>query len=540
MSIQVKRATVFDPVTGNRKAVTVGDPTAFSLTPGDRKLGVSSWSLETPTNNLDSQRRLNLSSSGEQIPPQVDPATSFQSALIGLLKSAQNPSGDGDLLKQRNDLINQRFNAIGQQTPNDLTGLDPAQQSALRNGSAAGLENQLGGINTAMQERQNQRANARQILMDTLGIVKDMQPTADKAPTTSDITNYEYAVTNNGYKGSLSDWVQSYAQAKDTSGNSTGGASVYDAPSDPNTAVENIRSVYDTPSGKADVIKHGVETNSTFARLPASEQGKVVDEFFNSLKPSSNLMASSDPNFGLGGRRVTQNAPEVGMDYTALGKADRKDVNDALNATQKDLNAFKLDKNQAVALLQRQFPGLKRSEIDNRLIAADPMKSPKVAARMSVIQRAAQDLMDYQKMYNKVWTTHGHGSFLGTVTDAATGGMGVRLPLTGGGVDIKIPPLFAFMLPEAKKLKDSIPGLANSLGQAVGIMDTTAPNSVRTPSYFRDQEEGNIPTLADDRQNAEYKFQQLFKRLNAQYEALVANPLAANSDTQLQITPTQP
>ncbi|OGJ58309.1 hypothetical protein A2635_05315 [Candidatus Peribacteria bacterium RIFCSPHIGHO2_01_FULL_51_9] len=87
----------------------------------------------------------------------ADPTANWNKAIADLLKSAQTGSMDEDLLKQRNALVNARFNAIGDPTPEELRVLSPGQQDSIRNMEASGLSDQLGGVNSALDSRERAR-----------------------------------------------------------------------------------------------------------------------------------------------------------------------------------------------------------------------------------------------------------------------------------------------------------------------------------------------------------------------------------------------
>ncbi len=282
----VKRATLFDPVTGDRKAVDVGGMQA-------QQLFGQGYQLETPTNQYspnkvatplpvqpgerdalinkyvqggysqqDASRRVDelwanrpvaqgptppslvFAPTGEKVstaptsptvadspyPTQVlgsqttvppaptipDPTvnsnapagqvpgatggTSFQAALLQLLQSAQGTNGNQDLFQRRNDLINQRFNAISNPTPDDLRVLPPAAQAALRQQDAAGITNELAGVGAAMDARNAKLAN----LKDLIGLSAQLfSPNLQPAS----VNEYKYAVAS-GYGGSYTDFLK--------------------------------------------------------------------------------------------------------------------------------------------------------------------------------------------------------------------------------------------------------------------------------------------------------------------------------------------
>lgn len=247
------QATVFNPVTKQRKVVTVGDPNAFA----------GGFMLETPTQNLktytatppkeitrdgsqlfardntagtstpvqnpaalgglvnsgyqDSRAPIFGGSnmpgssmagasnpmspsaptptappvppaSGPSSPSSVNPADSYNFAISSLLRQAQSANtGDQDLMEQRNKIIQERFNAGNTATPDNLRVLSPGQQSSLRGQQQSGLEDQLTGVNSAIQSREKQRDTAMNLVQQANQMLKDYQ--ANENQTRDDARN---------------------------------------------------------------------------------------------------------------------------------------------------------------------------------------------------------------------------------------------------------------------------------------------------------------------------------------------------------------
>lgn len=251
------RATLFDPVTRQRKAVDIGSTE-------NRDLFSKGWKLETPTQNLSTwsatpsreivttpgspqlsardnatgtvtpianpaelsrlvnqggyqDTRAPLSFGGSsptttppptQTPsitggqPKPNISDSYNAAIAALLKSMQGGSGlDADLLKQRNDLINQRFNNVNASPSNPM--LSPSQNRSLSNLQNQGVEDRLSGVNTALQARERQRGEAKdqmQMVLDT--IKEERQALKDDAEATNKLRDdaratLQFALNNN-------------------------------------------------------------------------------------------------------------------------------------------------------------------------------------------------------------------------------------------------------------------------------------------------------------------------------------------------------
>lgn len=219
------RATLFDPITKTRIAVDAGGSQA-------RDLFAKGYKLETPTQNantystsapkqitangqdlyasdagtgastkIGSPRDISGfinqgyqdtrtpttsfgsggsgNGSGTAAPSAGNPADSFKAAIAALLQKAQaGNTGNDDLMKQRNALINARFNAVNDVTPENLRVLSPSQQAALASGNASGLNDQLGGVNAAIQSRDKAAEQASQTLKDALDVIKENEAAA--------------------------------------------------------------------------------------------------------------------------------------------------------------------------------------------------------------------------------------------------------------------------------------------------------------------------------------------------------------------------
>lgn len=204
------RATLFSPQTGQREAIEIGSPR-------ERELFASGYKLESPTQNFQTFQKPTREitrGEGDQLfaseggvdrpiaspaelpgligqgfqdtrrplafaggpPPAPTPSAtsapaprpagsayqSFNDAIQGLLLGIRG-GGSADLEAQRNALVRARFTASTTPTPEELRVLTPGQQAALRSGERAGLEEQLGGVQTALSARDKERTNTLQL-----------------------------------------------------------------------------------------------------------------------------------------------------------------------------------------------------------------------------------------------------------------------------------------------------------------------------------------------------------------------------------------
>lgn len=168
----------------------------------------------------------------------------FNAVVAAMLKAAQGV-GDEDLLAKRNALIQARFNAGRAATPEELRVLSPSAQASLRGIDDRGLNDQLEGVNTALQGRQNKRKTqqeAAQSLFNMLLQKRQLDQAESKpvevngqlvqkqadgsyksvyndpsggAKTTNDIAEYNLAKSQ-GYTGTFLDFQGAQANLKQT------------------------------------------------------------------------------------------------------------------------------------------------------------------------------------------------------------------------------------------------------------------------------------------------------------------------------------
>jgi len=153
-----------------------------------RLLSVPDTSSPTPTQlTLSSTPKTQFSTT------QPSPTDLFNKTLEEMMKAAQS-SGNDDLVSKRNAIIQARFNAGRNTTPEELRVLSPQAQASLRNLDQSGLEDQLGGVNNAIQSRdvklKNEQA-ARQNVLDTL-LKKQQIEKTDKQNLPTSAQEYQY------------------------------------------------------------------------------------------------------------------------------------------------------------------------------------------------------------------------------------------------------------------------------------------------------------------------------------------------------------
>jgi len=310
---------------------------------------------------------------------------------------------------------------------------------------------------------------------------------------------------------------------------------------------------YKNHTGKKAMAEFGVKSNKDFAKLATADQDKIILGIFQSEngqpgmsygraetsavgmgteKPPSNQVASLDI---AAGRRNVSDVPkrieqgikeaDTGYEYSQFLPKDQEKFDKAVEAQQKRIDAYQTTKEEAAKTIKSQFKGIKQSEIDRRLDASDPVKNPEVQARLIELDNAEKAVKDFEKQYKKVWQKSGGltGSFGGTISDILTKGIGTTVPGYG---DIRLPPMFAFMFKDIKQLNDNISGLASLLGQTISQEVSRGAASAKSPSYWRGLEEGNIPTLKDEKSAAEEKFKQLYERIRSKKNDIKKNPAA--------------
>jgi surface antigen len=142
---------------------TVRDISGGSIAPPYTPPGQVNIALET--NNSNTRAPLGAGNPAPVQPQKpVDTAASWQKAMTDLLRGAQGQGLDTDLLGQRNALIQARFGAQTAMTPEQLRVLSPGAQAGLRGQDVSGLESQLSGVQTALQGREKERSELRQVM----------------------------------------------------------------------------------------------------------------------------------------------------------------------------------------------------------------------------------------------------------------------------------------------------------------------------------------------------------------------------------------
>jgi len=134
------KATVYNPTTGERKAVDVGDPQAFA----------GGFKLET-TPPVSGQAKTGVAGAllpgGGKTPPPletpvVDQGDIFNKMMMSSLKLAQGVNTD-ELLKKKRELERGYLNSAGTLTPESLRTLSPEQQSQMRSDNLGALKPQI-------------------------------------------------------------------------------------------------------------------------------------------------------------------------------------------------------------------------------------------------------------------------------------------------------------------------------------------------------------------------------------------------------------
>lgn len=130
------QATVYNPETGERKVVTVGDPNAFA---GGFKLEEKAPDIKSPTVTTTGG---GLLPSGNQPTPETNQADIFNKMMMSSLQSAQGVN-TVDLLKKKRDLERSYLNKAQELTPEENRQLNPTQQNQMRNDSLRTISGQI-------------------------------------------------------------------------------------------------------------------------------------------------------------------------------------------------------------------------------------------------------------------------------------------------------------------------------------------------------------------------------------------------------------
>jgi hypothetical protein len=112
--------------------------------------------------------------------PSSDPVTTFNLAILDMLKTAQSGAGNVDLFKQQRALQRTAIDRTAKITPEDLRVLSPGQQSAIRSGSVQALEPEIDAVASEIKARDSRLAHFESTLgqMREIGldIAKNISP----------------------------------------------------------------------------------------------------------------------------------------------------------------------------------------------------------------------------------------------------------------------------------------------------------------------------------------------------------------------------
>lgn len=351
---QVKRASIFNPVTGKTEMTDVGSQPILPVQPGERealinKYVAGGYSLPdaikrvtelqsgrpqvtgtTPPRSFVFAPTSETLSTQMPIAQKINPADSYMAAVTELLKKAQMGSGNEDLLKQRNALVNQRFNAVNEQTPEELQVLSPGQQAALRSGSASGIQDQLGGVDAAITARNTANQQGLQALGVFASLLKASQPVEKAKPAS--IQEYEYAKEQDPTIGTYTEWSKGQMNAKYEA------AAKYQK-TNTDAALRQLRSEFvNSPTVKAfnEVqaaynVALSIPNNTNNPQLDTT----LINTLAKAQDPARFLRAEQTGTVGEYANSVLQNfSQDVARIFTATGKlgdpTSRQQIKDAI------------------------------------------------------------------------------------------------------------------------------------------------------------------------------------------------------------------
>lgn len=226
-----QRATLFDPLTKQRKAVDVGSTEAQSLFSQGYKLetpvsNAATWSKlpdkeivqQSGTPNLfaqdnttqtrtpisgpsqiaptiakgfqDTRAQINFGGDGTSgnggnqnggatVPgssPATNPADSFNTAITNLLKGVGTSSPDEDFLsKRRAELLNEKYTTGTALFSGEDAKMTGSQKLALINNRESGIGTELAGVNSSLDTRQRNRENVMAQAKEANAMLKDFQ-----------------------------------------------------------------------------------------------------------------------------------------------------------------------------------------------------------------------------------------------------------------------------------------------------------------------------------------------------------------------------
>lgn len=403
------------------------------------------------------------------------PVDLFNKTLQEMLKAAQNNNNE-DLITKRNAIIQARFNAGRNTTPEELRVLSPQAQASLRNLDQSGLEDQLSGVNSAIQNRevkfkteQAARENALDFLLKQRQLEDQQREYQDKlnapieingqlvqkqpdgsykevysAPVETQLKNYpasvqeyEYA-KENGYKGSFNDYQNEDANRKfgvitskdklvkingiDYVQNEDG---TYSLPNIPQTnqaselkmnaltTAQALLKKFNDGEGTSAVGKSGFLNSLGYGFIPGTPRANFVNDF-NSLKS----LLSLDNVKLLKGQGAVSDAERALLEKASTKlnlSQSEKDFKSTLEDLVKSLSNQTVSNNGYKQKIQDALgQGYNPQQIIDRL-----KKDPNLSSRISAAEKNGykpQDIIDYVLSFNEPLSTGLNGSIKTQVT----------------------------------------------------------------------------------------------------------------------------
>ena len=166
--------------------------------PTSEEINASVYGTQTPqfTTTQGSKRLPILGKITQQAQPQTpqqDPLTIFSENIISMLKEAQGTAGNEDLYARQRALQRQSIQSILEVTPEDLRGLSPEQQNALRSSTAKQVEPELDAIAATIKANDSRLTHFEGILGQMRDIGADF--VKNLAPSPEIIDGYKLNVT---------------------------------------------------------------------------------------------------------------------------------------------------------------------------------------------------------------------------------------------------------------------------------------------------------------------------------------------------------
>lgn len=195
------QATVINPQTGEKKVVQVGDPNAFAG-------GFQLYNPNQPIKKLPVPSPIDNRGPAQPPQPQTpDPLTTFNTAILDMLRQAQGQSGNQDLYGKQRGLQREAISRTMAPTSEALSHYSPDVQNAQRDQSISELQPEADAIAATIKSNDSRLRNFESILGQMREIGSDF--VKNLAPSPEILDGYRKIIKSGGDVASIPTEIRS-------------------------------------------------------------------------------------------------------------------------------------------------------------------------------------------------------------------------------------------------------------------------------------------------------------------------------------------